>query len=102
MFAYTSGASIVLLALPIIGVYFGQSPARLYTLSSIVLLWFWLLPLPFNIFIEEANTWNDPINAFFNLFGLGQEQLDGSIEMFFVSGIFMTAASTMFIIFNAD
>tara|TARA_B100000700_G_scaffold150700_1_gene167340 strand:- start:2552 stop:5836 length:3285 start_codon:yes stop_codon:yes gene_type:complete len=102
LFAYTSGASIVLLALPIIGVYFGQSPARLYTLSSIVLLWFWLLPLPFNIFIEEANTWNDPINAFFNLFGLGHEQLDGSIEMFFVSGIFMTAASTMFIIFNAD
>ena len=101
-FAYTSGLSIVLLAMPIIGVYFGRSPAKLYSISSLILLWFWLLPLPFNIFIDDAKTWSDPINAFFNLFGLGHEKLDGNIEMFFVSGIFMTAASTMFIIFNAD
>ncbi|MPZ23510.1 MAG: FtsX-like permease family protein [Dehalococcoidia bacterium] len=54
----------------------------LWTTASLILLVFWLLP----------GDW------FAQLFG----EMTGDFEMFFVSGVFIVVASTLFLVFNAD
>ncbi|MDA1145201.1 MAG: FtsX-like permease family protein [Chloroflexi bacterium] len=101
-FAYTAGFTLMVLATAMLLVYFGWRTRRVFTVASFSLLWFWLLPLPFSLFFEDGKGWNDPVNGLFGLIGLGHEPVEGNIEMFFVSGICITAASTLFVVFNAD
>jgi putative ABC transport system permease protein len=100
-FAYTSGTTVVVLALGMLAVYFGASQRAAFSTASLALLWYWLLPLPFSLFSDEAVGWNDPLNGVMSLVGLGHDRVSGDIEMFFVSGIAITTAATMFVIFNA-
>ena len=100
-FAYTSGATLAVLALGMLAVYFGASQRLAFTVASAALVWYWLLPLPFSLFSDEAIGWNDPIGGVMSLIGLGHDSVNGNIEMFFVSGIAITTAATMLVIFNA-
>jgi ABC-type lipoprotein release transport system permease subunit len=101
-FAYTAGTTLMLLAIAMLAVYFGAPSQRTFSITSIVVLWYWMLPLPFSLIFDDGQNWNDPLDGLFGLVGLGHEPIEGNIEMFFVSGICITAASTLFVIFNAD
>ncbi len=100
-FAYTGGTTLAVLALGMLAVHFGASSRVAFSIASVVLVWYWLLPLPFSLFSDEAIGWNDPINGVMSQIGLGHDRVNGDIEMFFVSGIAITTAATMFVIFNA-
>ncbi len=102
MFAYTAGTTLAVLALAMLWVYFGGRARPAFTIASGLLIWYWLLPLPFSLFFEDGQGWNDPLNGLFSLVGLGHPVVNGNIEMFFVSGISITAAATLFVLFNAD
>ena len=84
-------------------VYFGARPRTAFTLASLAVLWYWLLPLPFSFFVDDATAYSDPLFELSKLFGLEPEEMViGDIEMFFISGIAMTSAATLFVVFNAD
>ena len=100
-FAYTGGTTLAVLALGMLSVHFGASSRVAFSIAGVVLVWYWLLPLPFSLFSDEAVGWNDPINGVMSQIGLGHDRVNGDIEMFFVSGIAITTAATMFVIFNA-
>ncbi|MDA1062038.1 MAG: FtsX-like permease family protein [Chloroflexi bacterium] len=103
-FAYTSGVTLGLMAFGMLAVYFGVAPRPAFSVAGLALLWYWLLPLPFSLFadIGDANDL-DPIDGLVRLLGLPRpEGQDGNIEMFFVSGIAMTASAVLVIIFNAE
>ncbi|MEX2031399.1 MAG: hypothetical protein WEA81_00905, partial [Dehalococcoidia bacterium] len=85
-----------------LAVYFGAPTRPVFASISAITVWYWLMPLPFSLFIEDAKTWTDPVDGLFGLVGLGHDTINGNIEMFFVSGVCITAASTLFVIFNAD
>ena len=101
-FAYTGGTTMAVLALAMLAVYFGASSQPTFTLASAALLWYWLLPLPFSLMFEAGKGWGDPLNGLAGLVGLEHEPVKGNIEMFFVSGLCITASATLFVIFNAD
>ncbi len=101
-FAYTAGTTLMLLAVAMIAVYYGAPSRPTFATISALTIWYWLLPLPFSLFFEDGKGWIDPVQGVFNLVGLGHEPIVGNIEMFFVSGVCITAASTLFVIFNAD
>ncbi|MDA0302677.1 MAG: FtsX-like permease family protein, partial [Chloroflexi bacterium] len=101
-FAYTAGITLALLALAMIAVYFGAASRPAFTIASLVLIWFWLLPLPFSLFVEGGETWTDPLNSVARLVGLEHPEIEGSVEMFFVSGLSITGAATLLVIFNAE
>ncbi len=101
-FAYTSGTTMAVLAAAMLAVYFGASSRLTFTIASVALLWYWLLPLPFSLLFEAGKGWSDPLNGLVGLVGLGHEPVKGNIEMFFVSGLCITASATLFVIFNAD
>ncbi|HEX5939217.1 MAG TPA: FtsX-like permease family protein, partial [Dehalococcoidia bacterium] len=80
---FTMGFSLFVLGVVFFLTALTRIPGRvLWTIASIVLLVFWLLPT----------------DAQRTLFG----ELNGDFEMFFVSGIFIVVASTLFLVFNAD
>ena len=79
---FTIGMSLVPFGLAAIVTYFGWHPRWVLTVVGVYLLVFWLLP-------EDA---------FETLFG----SYSGDIEMFFVSGIFIVASSTLVIMQNID
>jgi putative ABC transport system permease protein len=58
------------------------SPRLLWTAASLLLLWFWLTP-------------GDVLQRIVG-------KMDGDIEMFFVSGVWVVAATTLLLIYNAD
>ncbi len=101
-FAYTGGTTLALLAIAMLAVYFGASARLAFTIASVALLWYWLLPLPFSLFSEAGKGWNDPLNGLAGLVGMEHETVAANIEMFFVSGLCITASATLFVIFNAD
>ena len=101
-FAYTSGTTLAIFAVAMLAVYFGASSRLSFTIASAVLLWYWLLPLPFSLLFEGGEGWNDPLNGLAGLVGLEHGLVAGNIEMFFVSGLCLTASSTLFVVFNAD
>ncbi|RJQ12746.1 MAG: FtsX-like permease family protein [Dehalococcoidia bacterium] len=101
-FAYTSGTTLAMLALAMLAVYFGAASRPAFTIASVALLWYWLLPLPFSLMFEAGKGWSDPLNGLASLVGLEHKPVKGNIEMFFVSGLCITAAATLFVIFNAD
>jgi len=101
-FAYTAGTTLMLLAIAMIAVYYGAPSRPTFATISALTVWYWLLPLPFSLFFEEGKGYTDPLDGFFGLFGVGHDPIVGNIEMFFVAGVCITAASTLFVIFNAD
>jgi ABC-type antimicrobial peptide transport system permease subunit len=102
-FAYTAGTTLFLFALAMLAVYFGVNPRPAFTIASLLALWYWLLPLPFSFFVDNSTDYSDPLYQLSKALGLAPgEKVEGEIEMFFVSGIAMTSAATLFVIFNAD
>ena len=102
---YTGGVTLLLLALAMLAVYFGATPRLSFTVAGLALIWYWLTPLPFNLFTGATSTDTDPVRLLVRLLQLPEGKLDnlrGDIEMFFVSGIAITAASTLTVIFNAS
>jgi putative ABC transport system permease protein len=81
-FAFTMGMTLIPFGLAGIVSYFGVKPRLALTIAGIYTLVFWLLPS----------------DLFETLFG----DMSGDIEMFFVSGICIIAASTIVIIQNLD
>ncbi len=79
---FTIGFTLIPFGLAGILTYFGMKSRPVLTIAGLITLVFWLLP-------EEA---------FSNLFG----EMNGNIEMFFVSGICIVAASTLIIVQNLD
>ncbi|MSQ36541.1 MAG: FtsX-like permease family protein [Dehalococcoidia bacterium] len=101
LFAYASGTTLAVLAIAMLAVYYGTAPRAAFTVAGLALVWWWLLPLPFSLFID-VGTQFDPVDGIARLLGLPRADVDGNIEMFFVSGISITAAATLTIIFNAE
>ena len=104
LWSYTGGTTLIIFSLGILAVYFGAPPRLSFTSVGLIAVWLWLLPLPFSVlpgFPETANGWNDPVQGVFSLFGLGHEPIDGNFEMFFVSGVAVTAASIFVVVYNA-
>ncbi len=102
-FAYTAGTTLFIFGAAMLTVYFGARPRTAFTLASLAVLWYWLLPLPFSFFVDDATAYSDPLFELSKLFGLEPEEMViGDIEMFFISGIAMTSAATLFVVFNAD
>ena len=101
-FAYTAGTTLMLLAVAMISVYLGAPPRPTFGIISALTIWYWLLPLPFSLMFDAGDGYIDPLDGLFGLVGLGHDPVVGNIEMFFVSGVCITAASTLFVIFNAD
>jgi putative ABC transport system permease protein len=81
-FAFTMGMTLIPFGIAGIISYFGVHPRLALTLSGLYTLAFWLLPS----------------DVFESLFG----EMSGDIEMFFISGICIIAASTIVIIQNLD
>ena len=102
-FAYTAGTTLFIFGVAMLAVYFGVAPRTAFTVASLVVLWYWLLPLPFSFFVDEAVDYSDPLFQLSKLLGVEPaEMVVGDIEMFFISGIAMTSAATLFVVFNAD
>lgn len=101
-FAYTSGITLAVLAIAMLAVYWGAGSRMAFTIASLGLIWFWLLPLPFSLIWDGGDGWTDPVDGVLSLIGLGPKDISGNIEMFFVSGIAITASATLAIIFNAS
>ncbi len=104
MFAYAGGTTLAVLAVAMLAVYFGAGSRLAFTIAGLALVWYWLLPLPFSLFADVTESRGlDPIHGVFRVLGLPvPQELNGNIEMFFVSGICITAAATLVIIFNAE
>ena len=103
-FAYTGGVTLAVLALGMLAVYFGAATRPTLSLAGLALVWYWLLPLPFSLFAETGDaTGIDPIDAIARLTGLPRPlEQDGNIEMFFVSGIAMTSAAVLAVVFGSE
>ena len=103
-FAYTGGVTLGVLALAMLAVYFGGAPRPTFSLAGLALVWYWLLPLPFSLVAETGDaTQIDPIDAIARLTGLPRPlEQDGNIEMFFVSGIAMTASAVLVVVFGSE
>ena len=102
LFAYTGGTTVAVLAVAMLAVYFGLGASAAFSAAGLALIWYWLLPLPFSLFSEAGEGWQDPIGGVLQLVGITPDPGDGNIEMFFVSGLSITAAATLVVIFNAD
>jgi putative ABC transport system permease protein len=100
-FAYTAGTTVVLMALAMLAVYWGAVPRTAFSITGLTLVWYWLLPLPFSLIWEGGKGWSDPLGGLLGLIGLGPDEITGNIEMFFVSGISITASATLVIIYNS-
>jgi len=81
-FFFTTGVSLVPLSIAVALRRFGVPARPLYTVASLLVLFYWLAP----------NGWTEWMSG----------HLDGGIEMFFVSGIMMVAAATIAIIWNIE
>ena len=82
LFPFSLGISLVPLGLAVMLRRFGLPARLLYSLASILVLTYWLLP-------DSVSTRIFP-------------RLSGGIEMFFVSGVMMVAAATVLIVWNAQ
>jgi len=100
-FAYAGGMTLAVLAIAMLAVYYGAAPRAAFTIAGFALAWWWLLPLPFSLFMDVGIQF-DPIAGITRLLELPRPDVDGNIEMFFASGISVTLAAALTIIFNAD
>ena len=100
-FAYSSGVTLAVFAIAMLAVYWGAPSRTAFTVASLGLVWYWLLPLPFSLIWDGGVGWTDPIDGVLSRIGIGPKEISGNIEMFFVSGIAITASATVAIILNA-
>jgi ABC-type lipoprotein release transport system permease subunit len=100
-FPYTAGTTLAIIALAMLAVYWSAIPKTVFSLAGLTLVWYWLLPLPFSLIWEGGKGWSDPLAGLLGLVGLGPDEITGNIEMFFVSGISITASATLVIIYNS-
>ena len=102
-FAYQAGHTLAILALAMLAVYFGAPSRPAFTIGGLALVWYWLLPLPFSLLLADGRTWTDPLRGALSLLGGPTPRpINGSVEMFFVSGVSITASATLVVIFNAS
>ena len=101
-FAYASGTTLAVLAIAMLATYWGAPSRVAFTVASLGLVWYWLLPLPFSLIWDGGDGWTDPIGGVLSRIGIGPKEISGNIEMFFVSGICITASATIAIVFNAS
>jgi len=106
-FAYTSGFTLAVFGVAMLAVYFGLNQRLSFTAAGLGLVWYWVLPLPFSLFTELAGRRGtgdyDPVDGLLRILGLPRPaEIDGNVEMFFVSGIAVTAAAVLVIILNAE
>lgn len=81
-FQFSTGVSLLPFSIAIILRRFGVSARLVYSVASVIVLLYWLVP--------------DSLKS-----GLLPD-LEGDIEMFFVSGIVLVASATMLIVWNAE
>jgi ABC-type antimicrobial peptide transport system permease subunit len=102
-FSYLGGTTLAIFAVAMLSVYFGAPGRPAFTIAGVAALWYWLLPLPFSLLSDAGRGWDDPVGGLVRVLGLPQHrETSASIEMFFVSGIAMTAAGTLLAVFNAS
>ena len=106
-FAYTSGFTLAVFGVAMLAVYFGLNQRLSFTAAGLGLVWYWVLPLPFSLFTElegRRGTGDfDPVDGLLRILGLPRPaEIEGNVEMFFVSGIAVTAAAVLVIILNAE
>ena len=105
-FSYTGGFTLAVFALAMLAVYFGLNQRIVFTVAGLGLVWYWVLPLPFSLFLELESVVGgelDPVDGVLRLLGLPRPgAIEGNIEMFFVSGIAITASAVLVIILNAE
>ena len=105
-FSYTGGFTLAVLAVAMLLVYFGVNERLSFTVAGLGLVWYWILPLPFSLFLDLESVVGgelDPVDGVLRLLGLPRPgHIEGNIEMFFVSGIAITAAAVLVIILNAE
>ena len=101
-FAYTSGVTLAVLAAAMLATYWGAPSRTAFTVASLGLIWYWLLPLPFSLIWDGGDGWTDPLDGILSRLGIGPKDIASNIEMFFVSGIAITASATIAIVFNAS
>ncbi len=105
-FAYTSGFNLVVLGIAMLAVYFGLNQRLAFTAAGLGLVWYWILPLPFSLFADLESVVGgdlDPVDGLLRILGLPRPMhIEGNVEMFFVSGIAVTAAAVLVIILNAE
>ena len=104
-FAYTSGFNLAVFGVAMLVVYLGLNQRLAFTAAGLGLVWYWILPLPFSLFTElESGTGGlDPVDGLLRILGLPRPmEIEGNVEMFFVSGIAVTAAAVLVIILNAE
>ncbi len=82
-FPFALGISLIIGGLAVVLTYFGANPRATYTVMGLAILVFWGLAA------------GDRLSSVFG-------DLNGNIEMFFLSGVAMVTASTFVIIYNAD
>lgn len=101
-FAYQTGHTLTLLAVAMLAVYFGAPARPAFTLAGLGLVWYWLLPLPFSLLLEDGAGWRDPLRGVLAAVG-GPTPLpiSASVEMFFFAGVSITTAATIVVVFNA-
>ncbi len=101
---YTAGLTLLLLAAAMLAVYFGAATRVAFTISAGLLLLFWLSPLPFSLFADVTATDTDPVRWLAALIPFLDEprEIEGNVEMFFVSGMAITISSTLLVVFNAQ
>ena len=100
-FAYTSGVALAVLAVTMLSVYWGARPQPALATGSLLLVWYWLLPLPFSLLWTGGEGWTDPVDGVMSRLGFGPKEIRSNIEMFFVSGVWITAAATIAVVSNA-
>ena len=105
-FAYTSGFSLGVFGIAMLAVYFGLNQRLAFSAAGLGLVWYWILPLPFSLFSDLTSVVGgdlDPIDGLLRVLGLPRPgHIEGNVEMFFVSGIAVTASAVTVIILNAE
>ena len=105
-FAYTSGFSLGVFGIAMLAVYFGVNQRLAFSAAGLGLVWYWILPLPFSLFRDLTSVVGgdlDPIDGLLRVLGLPRPgHIEGNVEMFFVSGIAVTASAVTVIILNAE
>ena len=105
-FAYAGGFTLAVFAIAMLAVYFGLNERLAFTAAGIGLVWYWILPLPFSLFLDLSGVVGgglDPVDGLLRVLGLPRPgEIQGNIEMFFVSGIAVTASAVLVIILNAE
>ena len=104
-FAYTSGFSLAVFGIAMLAAYSGLNQRAAFTAAGLGLVWYWVLPLPFSLFtaLEGGTADLDPVDGLLRILGLPRPAaIEGNVEMFFVSGIAVTAAAVLVIILNAE